>query len=102
MELGLNDKCAKCIFGYELQGEICVKETVSIDNCIKTDLDDPTVCIICSARYYPSNDRKQCIKVPDLCKDYNPQTGFCFSCNHNIDPNEGNCVDNNCVHRNDE
>ena len=100
LELGINNECTKCIFGYELKGDVCTKETVSIPNCIKTDLDDPTKCIICSERYYSSTDRSQCMKVPDLCKDYNPQTGFCFNCNHNVDPQDGKCVDGNCLNQN--
>ena len=98
----MNNECAKCIEGYKLEGTACIKEVASIQNCLKTDLDNPSECIICADRYYPSTDRLTCIKVPEFCRDYNPQTGFCFSCQHNLDPVDGKCLDANCQHQNQE
>lgn len=34
--------------------------------------------------------------VNSLCNEYNPQTGFCFTCKYELIPNNGVCSDNYC------
>ena len=55
-------KCTGCIFGFFVENGVCTK-------------------VVCPPRQVPSRFGLFCVDVSPLCKDFDPLTGDCLSCN---------------------
>lgn len=58
-----NTKCAKCITGYFLSNNTCIKQS---DQCLKTDQNG--YCISCDTRYAAVNFTCQKQNIPINCQ----------------------------------
>ena len=97
----LGSICSECQIGYELNNDqtLCNKITVTIPNCVlqyKSDNND-NLCYSCEKEYFPSEDKKSCVKI-EHCKQassYDPT--YCYKCNNYYYPNdEGQCEPDYC------